>query len=150
MWADLKVVLGYRNTMLLFLVPGAFSGIILMFAGLWGVPFLTTHYGFSTARGGLALLPRCSSPGACRASPTGRSRSAWASRKIPYIAGLLLTMALWAAIVWVPGWSRPMLVVAARRLGVVAGAFILNFAYREGKSCPRAWRAPSRASPTWA
>ena len=49
MWTDLRDVLGYRNTVLLFVIPGAFSGIVLMFAGLWGVPFLTTHYGFSTA-----------------------------------------------------------------------------------------------------
>ncbi|HQX92807.1 MAG TPA: PLDc N-terminal domain-containing protein, partial [Thermomonas sp.] len=46
--ADLKTVFAYRNTWLLCVVPGAFSGIVLMFAGLWGVPFLTTHYGYST------------------------------------------------------------------------------------------------------
>jgi predicted MFS family arabinose efflux permease len=48
-WQGLRTVLGYRNTILLYVVPGAFSGITLMFAGLWGVPFLVTHYGCSTA-----------------------------------------------------------------------------------------------------
>jgi nitrate/nitrite transporter NarK len=128
MWADLKVVLGYRNTILLYLVPGAFSGIILMFAGLWGVPFLTTHYGFSTPEAAslCSLLLVSWSVSSIAYGPISQRL---ASRKIPYIAGLLLTMALWAAIVWVPGWSRPMLVVLLAALGVAAGAFILNFAY---------------------
>jgi MFS family permease len=38
-------------------------------------------------------------------------------------------MALWAAIIWVPGWSRPVLVALLVALGIAAGAFILNFAY---------------------
>ena len=42
------MVLGYRNTWLLYLIPGGVVGSVLTFAGLWGVPFLTTHYGLDT------------------------------------------------------------------------------------------------------
>ena len=128
MWADLKVVLGYRNTVLLYLIPGAFSGIVLMFAGLWGVPFLTTQYGFSTPEAAslCSLLLVSWSVSSIAYGPISQKL---ASRKIPYIAGLVLTMAVWAAIVWVPGWSRPALVALLVALGAAAGAFILNFAY---------------------
>ena len=127
-WADLKAVLAYRNTVLLFFIPGAFSGIILMFAGLWGVPFLSTHYGLTTAEAAslCSLLLVSWSAASIAYGPISQRLG---GRKLPYIAGLLLTMALWAAIVWVPGWSRPMLAALLVALGVAAGAFILNFAF---------------------
>lgn len=125
---DLKAVLGYRNTWLLFVIPGAFSGIVLMFAGLWGVPFLATQYGFSTAEAAslCSLLLISWSVSSIAYGPVSQRLG---GRKVPYIAGLLVTMALWAAIVWVPGWSRPVLVALLVALGIAAGAFILNFAY---------------------
>jgi nitrate/nitrite transporter NarK len=127
-WADLRSVLGYRNTLLLFVIPGAFSGIVLMFAGLWGVPFLTTHYGFSTAEAAslCSLLLISWSVASIAYGPISHRMG---GRKAPYIAGLLATTALWALIVWVPGWSRPVLVALLVALGVAGAAFILNFAF---------------------
>jgi MFS family permease len=144
---DLKAVLAYRNTWLLFVIPGAFSGIVLMFAGLWGVPFLATHYGFSTAEA--ASLAPAAHLLERRASRTGRSRNAWAAASSRSIAGL-----------WRPWRCGP------RSSGCRAGA--APFSWRcsspsasprapssstsptPRKACPRGWRAPSRASPTWA
>lgn len=127
-WTDLKEVLAYRNTVLLFFIPGALSGIVLMFAGLWGVPFLTTHYGYSTPEAAsiasLFLLAWSLSSIAC-----GPISERVGGRKLPYIAGILLAMALWAAIIWVPGWSRPALLALLVALGMATGAFILNFAF---------------------
>src|SRR4030095_11111645 len=45
---QLREVLAYRNAWLVFAIPGAFSGIILTFAGLWGVPFLVSQHAFTT------------------------------------------------------------------------------------------------------
>ena len=125
---DLLDVLAYRNTWLLFVIPGAFSGIVLMFAGLWGVPFLATQYGFSTAEAAslCSLLLVSWSISSIAYGPVSQRL---ANRKLPYVAGLIVTMALWAAIVWVPGWSRTALVALLVALGAAAGAFILNFAY---------------------
>jgi predicted MFS family arabinose efflux permease len=127
-WEDLKVIFAYRNTALLFVVPGAFSGIVLMFAGLWGVPFLATHYGFTTAEAALlASLTLVSwSVGSIAYGPVSERLQ---SRKLPFIAGLAGTMALWALLVWVPGWSRPALVALLAALGFVGGAFILIFPF---------------------
>jgi len=46
----LTEVLCFRNTWLLFAIPGGYVGAVLTFSGLWGVPFLTTHYGMTSAR----------------------------------------------------------------------------------------------------
>ena len=40
----LATVFRYRNTWLLTLAPGALVGSATAFCGLWGLPFLTTHY----------------------------------------------------------------------------------------------------------
>jgi len=127
-WQGLATVLRYRNTLLLYLIPGAFSGVTLMFAGLWGVPYFVTHYGFSTAEAAtLASVLLI----AWSASSIGWG---WVSqrlgrRKAPMIAGLVASQALWAALVFVPGWSRPALVVLLVLLGIATAAFILTFAY---------------------
>ena len=127
-WGDLKVVLGYRNTVLLYFIPGAFSGIILMFAGLWGVPFLTTHYPYTTAEAAslCSLLLVSWSVASIAYGPISQRLR---GRKVPYIGGLLATAALWAALVWVPGWGRLALVGLLVALGFAAGAFILTFPF---------------------
>ncbi|MGH6693068.1 MAG: MFS transporter, partial [Gammaproteobacteria bacterium] len=45
----LRRCLRSRNTVLVFFANAAISGAPLTFAGLWGVPFLATHYGLPTA-----------------------------------------------------------------------------------------------------
>jgi len=45
--AGMVEVLRYRNTWLLLLAPGGVVGCVLTFSGLWGIPFLTTHYGMT-------------------------------------------------------------------------------------------------------
>ena len=43
-------VFRYRNTILLFIIPGGIVGSVLTFSGLWGVPFLSTHHGLNTTQ----------------------------------------------------------------------------------------------------
>ncbi|MGB5984939.1 MAG: MFS transporter, partial [Desulfobacterales bacterium] len=45
-----KEIIRYRNTWLLFVVPGGIVGCVLTFTGLWGVPFLTRHYHLSVTQ----------------------------------------------------------------------------------------------------
>ena len=46
---DLREILRNRNVVLLFFIPGAACSMVLTFAGLWGVPFLVTHYQLAPA-----------------------------------------------------------------------------------------------------
>jgi nitrate/nitrite transporter NarK len=125
---DVRAVLAYRNAWLLYFVPGAFSGIVLMFAGLWGVPFMATHYGLTTAEAaGLASLMLVSWSVASIAF--GPISEKLGRRKLPYAASLVVMLALWALLVWVPGWGRTGLAVLLAAIGFAGGGFILTFAY---------------------
>ena len=46
-WDNLFKVIKYRNTLLLFIIPGGIVGCILTFSGLWGVPYLVSHHNMS-------------------------------------------------------------------------------------------------------
>ncbi|MFH1082034.1 MAG: MFS transporter, partial [Pseudomonadota bacterium] len=48
--SGLGKVFDYKNTWLLSVAPSGVAGPMLAFSGLWGVPFLTTHYGLSPAK----------------------------------------------------------------------------------------------------
>jgi len=126
--SDLREVFRYRNTWLLFFAPGAFSGVMLAFAGLWGVPFLVTHYGYTT-REAATLASTMLIAWSLSSLFYGPLSERMGRRKPIYIGGLIATMALWAVLVFVPGLSRPVLVVVLVALGVAAGGFILTFAF---------------------
>ena len=92
--AQLRQVLAYRNTWLLFFIPGAFSGVILTFAGLWGVPWLVTVHGFTTreaATTASAMLIVWS----FASMAYGPISERIGRRKPIYVGGLLATVALW-------------------------------------------------------
>jgi MFS family permease len=136
MLRNLRDVFRYRNTWLLLLIPGAMSGILLTFAGLWGVPFLATQYGFSTthaatlasamlvawALGGIAYGPL--------AQRVGR-------RKPVMMAGIAVTLALWSIVVFVPGLSRATLIAVLLAMALAGGVFVLTFPFAKESVPPR-------------
>ena len=126
--SQLREVLSYRNTWLLLAIPGAFSGIILTFAGLWGVPFLVSQYGFST-HGAAALASAMLVCWSIASMAYGPLSERIGRRKPIYTGGLVATLALWALVVFVPGLPRPVLVMVLLAVAAAAGAFIVTFAY---------------------
>lgn len=102
--ANLKEVFHYRNTWLLCFIPAGIVGAMLSFCGLWGVPFLTTHYGLSAAQAafltsGMMVCWALGSPF------VGRLSDRIGRRKAPMIAGHGLAAAGWACILFAPGLS---------------------------------------------
>lgn len=136
LWSSLREVLTYRNITLLFFVPGAFSGIVLSFAGLWGVPFLTTHHGLTKAHAA-GLCSAMLVAWAVGSMIYGPVSERLGKRKLPYIAGLIATMILWAILVFVPGLPYLMLVALLIAIGLLGGAFILIFAFGKESVPPR-------------
>jgi predicted MFS family arabinose efflux permease len=127
-FSGLIEVFRYRNTTLLFLVPGAISAVVLSFAGLWGVPFLVTHYQLGkTHAAGLCSLMMVA--WALSGLAYGAASDRLGRRKPLFIAGVAATMALWSVLVFVPGLPYGALVALIVALGSVAGAFILVFAF---------------------
>ena len=126
--SGLRQVLGYRNTWLLFIAPGALAGSVLTFAGLWGVPFLTTHYGMSAPKAAAicsALLISWAVGG-----PVFGSLSDRVGRRKPlYVIGCAALTLSWAAIIFVPGLPVAALVALLIVSGFSAGGIIIGFAY---------------------
>ncbi len=125
---DLGRVLRFRNTWLLFLIPGGFVGAMLTFGGLWGVPFLTTHYGLPTAQASLmtSILLVCYA----LSSPVFGWFSDHLGRRKPlYIGGGLAALSGWTVLIFIPHLPRPVLVSVLMVTGLATGAMIVSFAF---------------------
>jgi nitrate/nitrite transporter NarK len=126
--AHLREVLSYRNSWLLFFIPGALSGVVLTFAGLWGVPFVIAHYGFS-AREAATIASAMLVTWSLASVGFGPLSERIGRRKPLYAAGLVVAMALWSVVVFVPALPRGVLVALLLAVCAAAGAFIINFPF---------------------
>jgi predicted MFS family arabinose efflux permease len=126
--AQLREVLRYRNTWLLLLIPGAISGIVLTFAGLWGVPFLVSNYGFTT-REAAALTSAMLIAWALGGIAYGPISQRAGRRKAVWMAGLLATLVPWSLVVFIPGHSRAALIALLIATALAGGVFVLTFPF---------------------
>lgn len=126
--SDLREIFRYRNTWILVLAPGALSGLILSFAGLWGVPFLVMHYGYTTA-GAATLASAMLIAWAASSLGWGLASEKLRRRKPILIGGLLATLALWATILFVPGLGPFALGVLLVAVGIAVGPLVITFAF---------------------
>lgn len=126
--AGIGEVCRYRNTWLLYLVPGGVVGSVLTFAGLWGVPYLTTHYG----------LERTSAAALCSALliawAVGGPVFGWLSdrlghRKPLYALGCLVILVGWTLILMLPGLPISLLTLLLITVGFFSGNMIIGFAF---------------------
>ena len=127
-WAGLWEVLSYRNTVLLFFLSGSMTGLVLTFAGLWGVPFLTTHYGLTqTVAAGL-----CSTMMVAWALGT-LVFSTWSDRigkrRPLYLGGVIAALMLWSVLIYTKLPSTIILTALVAAIGFCAGSFIISFAF---------------------
>ena len=119
--------LATRNVWLVFLISGAVAGPTLTFGGLWGVPFLTTHYGLTTAQAATvtSLLLVC---WALAAPIVGALSDRLRRRKPLYVLGALVATAGWSAALLVPGLPLSVLVTLLGLTGCASACAMLGFA----------------------
>jgi MFS family permease len=123
----LKRVLRYRNTWYLSLLTGGLAGPILAFAGLWGVPFLTTHYGLSTA----ASAAVTSAMLICYAFGSvllGSLSDRIGLRKPFLVSGSVISLLCWIPVLFVPNLPLWLLTALVIMIGIAGGAVIVSFA----------------------
>jgi MFS family permease len=126
--AGLFRVMGRRNTWLLTLAPGGMVGPVLAFSGLWGVPFLVTHYHLSqeaSAAVTSALLVSWALGGPVIGGLSDRI----GRRKPLYLAGAVGSLAGWGLLVFGPILSLPVLIVSVVAVGFCCGSMIIGFAF---------------------
>ncbi len=125
--AGLRRSFSSRNVWLVSLISGAVAGPTLTFGGLWGVPFLTTHYGLTTAQAATvtSLLLVC---WALAAPVVGALSDRMRSRKPLYAAGALLATAGWCAALLLPGLPLAVLVALLGLTGCASACAMLGFA----------------------
>ena len=117
-------VFRYANTWLLFFIPASLVGSVLTFCGLWGVPYLTTHYGLSTTEA--AALTSLLMIAWAVASPVfGWLSDRMGRRKPLMIAGQVLSGVGWAFILFAPGLSVWLLTLLMTATGICSASFII-------------------------
>ncbi|MFW6315035.1 MAG: MFS transporter, partial [Desulfohalobiaceae bacterium] len=117
-----------RNAALLFVIPGGIVGCTLTFSGLWGVPYLSSQYGISTAQASTltsALLVAWAAGGPA----FGWFSDVLGRRKPLYIMGSALCLAGWGLILMVPMLPFFLLVVILLLTGFCSGCMVVSFAF---------------------
>ena len=127
-WGNIRQSLQSRNTLLLFIIPGGIVGCTLTFAGLWGVPYLSTHQGLTTAEASVATSSLLV------AWAIGGPVFGWASdrlgkRKPLYFLGCALCIAGWSIIFFAPAISGLLLLIVLMITGFCSGCMVVSFAF---------------------
>ncbi|MGD9216457.1 MAG: MFS transporter, partial [Desulfobacteraceae bacterium] len=124
----IRKVFHYPNTLLLFVIPGSIVGSVLTFSGLWGVPYLTTHYGLSASKA--AVVTSCVLVAWALGGPLfGWFSDRWGYRKPLYITGCALTLLGWAAALYVENLPLAARIAALLIAGFSSGCMIISFAF---------------------
>ena len=124
----LREIFRHRNAWLLILIPSGIVGPVLAFAGLWGVPFLTTHYQLTPAKAA-ALTSTLLMAWAIGSPVLGALSDRLRIRKPIYAVGCLLTMIGWGILLFVPQLPFPFLLFLLVLIGFSSGSMIVGFAF---------------------
>ena len=127
LWRGLAEVLSYPNVWILTLVPIGFSGAVLTFAGLWGVPFLRQVHGLDPKTAAAitsTLLVAWALGGPLLGNWSERMRM----RKPLYLIASGVALLGWSAILYLP---LPLWVLVAVLIptGFASGNIIIGFAW---------------------
>ena len=126
--AGIKEVLQYRNTWLLYLIPGGVAGSAITFAGLWGVPFLVSHYGMEKTTAA-AVCSTLLISWAVGGPVFGWLSDHLGHRKTLYASGCVILLFGWSIILLVAELPIPILIILLIIVGFASGNMIIGFAY---------------------
>ncbi len=128
MLGGIREVFRYRNVWLNFIGCGAITGPMLAFGGLWGVPFLVSQYGFSTAQAAFATSVMLVA-WAVGSPLAGALSDRLHRRKLPILVGGSIAAVLWAVLIYVPGLPKSVLVAIMAGVGLASGVVVIGFAF---------------------
>ena len=125
--ASLAEVFSYRNVWLLMLVTVGFSGAVLTFAGLWGVPWLRQVHGLDP-KSAAAITSTMLVAWGVGGPLLGNWSTRLGRRKPIYVASGIVVALGWVMVIWLPLplWA---LVGALAITGFASGNIIIGFAW---------------------
>lgn len=127
-WNNLFKVVKYRNTLLLFIIPGGIVGCLLTFSGLWGVPCLVSHHHLTPGKA--ASLTSCLLIGWAMGGPFfGWFSDRLGKRKPIYILGAIMLTLGWTVILFMDSLSFYPLGAILWATGFFSGCIIISFAF---------------------
>jgi MFS family permease len=126
--AGLGELLRYRNTWLLFLIPGGIVGAVLTFSGLWGVSFLTSNYGLP-ATAAAAINTTLLVAWAVGGPIFGALSDRIGRRKPLYVGGCVVVALCWTLIILTPHLPVWLLVLLLAVAGFASGCMVIGFAF---------------------
>jgi len=118
----------YRNTVLLFIIPGGIVGSVLTFSGLWGVPFLSTHHGLTTTQSA-AFTSTLMVAMAVSGPLSGWFSDRIGRRKPLYVGGAATALAGWIALIYIRDMPVCSLLGLMILIGLSSGVMIVSFAF---------------------
>lgn len=126
--ADLTKVFRYKNTWLLTIVPSGLVGPLLAFAGLWGVPYFTTHYHLSPVKSA-ALTSTLLVSWAFGGPILGALSERLGRRKPLYFGSLCMALISWGIVLFTQRYSLGFIVILLSAAGFASGAIVIGFAF---------------------
>lgn len=123
----LRVCLRARNTWLAFFINGAVAGAPLTFAGLWGVPFMTTHYDLSTATAA-AMASIVLVAWALGGPLLGALSDRMGERQPIYLVGTATAFVGWVIVTFVERLPLAGLAAVLAVIGLASAAVMVGFA----------------------
>jgi MFS family permease len=126
--SSFREIFRYRNTWLLVLAPSGVVGAVLAFSGLWGVPFLVTHYGLSPSEAAAVTSTLLIAWGL-----GGPFLGVWSDRlgkrKPLYVAGSVLAACGWGVLLFFPQLPLVLFLALLILTGFSSGCMTTGFAF---------------------
>jgi len=133
----LRTVSAQRETWLLLAASGLSAAPVLVFAGLWGVPYLTQVYGID--RNHAAALTSTMLVAWAVGGPTlGAMSDRLGRRKLPYLTANVATATLWGVFLFWGDIPRILLGPLFAAIGFTSGALIIGYAHSREANHPGA------------
>ena len=133
----LRSVTARRETWLLLIAGGLCGAPVQVFAGLWGVPFLTQVHGFDRSQAA-ALTSTMLIAWAVGGAALGALSDRIGRRKLPYMAANVAGACLWGVFLFWEGIPRMLFYPLFAAIGFASGAMIIGFAHSREANHPGA------------
>ena len=124
----LSKIIRYRNTWILTIVPACLIGPVLTFAGLWGIPYLTTHYNLTPVKSA-TLISILLISHAIGAPVLGTTSEKIGRRKTIYFYALCISLVSWISILYLQAISLWLLIILFGLAGFASSAVVIGMAF---------------------